>query len=138
MRKNWPWQSLLAVAFAASSVAWAQAGAPVTPPSSQDNETSNTGPSPRDQPNPGLRVDPRIHRLPSNRGGNDNGSADQGAQGDNDGANNSNGAEGATPGDVRPQNPAIPQTPIFPANPPPPADPGQPGNPVTPTTMRLA
>lgn len=157
MRKNWPWQSLLAVAIAASGVAWGEAGAgspaaegthQPTPKmqggdndngnAANDNGIPNSGPSPRDQPNPGLRIDPRMPRLPAQRGDDGNGSTEQGAQGDDNGSNGQNAPNPATPGEVMPQNPAVPQAPIFPANPPPPADPGQPGNPVTPTAIRIA
>jgi len=156
MRKNWPWQSLLAVAIAASGAAWAQtgAGSPAAEGTHQatpkmqggdngtapndDNGTSNSGPSPRDEQNPGLRIDPRMRRLPAQRGDNGKGSTDPGAQGNDNGTNGQAAPGPGTPGEVVPQNPATPQTRIFPANPPPPADPGQPGNPVTPTAVRSA
>jgi len=109
-------------------------GAPVAPKpdaNGADDGSANSGPSPRDQPAPGLRLDDRMKRLPAQRG--DDGS--NGAQGDDAQGNGAdNGANGASPDNV-PQNPANPATPIFPANPHPPADPGQPGNPVTPTNL---
>ncbi len=160
MRNSWPWMALTSVAIAAASGAWAAdtggAGSPsaqgTNPPTPnlQGNDTrdqdanpqggsdrANTGPSPRDQPSPDLRLDDRMKRLPAPRG--DDGA--NGAQGNGNGADDATGggAKGATPDDkVRPQNPAEPATPLFPANPHPPADPGEPGNPVTPTHLRVA
>jgi hypothetical protein len=124
-------------------------GSPVTPRTegsgTSNGGTANTGPSPRDQPAPGLRLDDRMKRLPAERGGNGsngaqgNGTQDHGAQGsgadDGTGSGADDGANAPSSPDTVPPNPANPPAPIFPANPHPPADPGQPGNPVTPTNL---
>jgi len=165
MRNSWSWRALTSVAIAAASTAWAQspggAGSPSAEgtheatPKMQGNDTQSanpgdtgsgsaeSGPSPRDQPAPGLRLDDRMNRLPAQRGDNgSNGAQGNDAQGngmDNGSGNGTdNGANGPSSTDKVPQNPANPATPIFPANPHPPADPGQPGNPVTPATLHFA
>ena len=155
MRNSWPLRALTSVAIAAAGASWAAgpAEAPTAAyprqqvPDSQDNGIAhrddkgagpNTGPSPSDRPNPGLRLDPRIEQLPGERSGNGDGA--NAGNGNDDGTDN--GTDDANPKvpptHVPPQNPAKPGTPIFPANPHPPAQPGEPGNPVTPTTLQFA
>lgn len=115
-------------------------GAPVAP-GTQDDGVAHSGPSPRDQPAPGLRLDDRMNRLPAQRGGD----AGNGAKGSDNGANGSDNSIGngdesgeAPSGRAAPENPANPPAPVFPANPHRQADPGAPGNPVQPTNLRFA